>query len=307
MKLFYYQRPGGNFGDDLNPWLWDRLIPGILDEDERWRFVGLGTLLNHKLPPEGRFVVLGTGAGLGEVPRVDERWVIYGVRGPRTAAAMGLDPALALTDPAMALYDHFTDRPSRRRGVGFMPHHATLMDWDWREAAEALGLVFIDPCAPIHDTMRTIAGLDRLVTEAMHGAIVADALRVPWVGVRIDPYFYQPKWDDWAGSLALDLRLHRIEPLFDLGRHHDLVGRLKNVVKRGLKPLGIWRARFTPPCPPKSAARTVEMAFRQLELIAGRAEPQLSDSASLDRALDRFYVAASRFRSDWQSGRFHAA
>jgi succinoglycan biosynthesis protein ExoV len=33
MKLFYFKDPAGNFGDDLNLWLWPKVLPGILDED----------------------------------------------------------------------------------------------------------------------------------------------------------------------------------------------------------------------------------------------------------------------------------
>ena len=34
MKLHYFPGFDGrwNFGDVLNPWLWDRVLPGILDE-----------------------------------------------------------------------------------------------------------------------------------------------------------------------------------------------------------------------------------------------------------------------------------
>jgi hypothetical protein len=37
MKLYYYQDSKGvkNFGDDLNPWLWSKLIPDVLDDDEK--------------------------------------------------------------------------------------------------------------------------------------------------------------------------------------------------------------------------------------------------------------------------------
>ena len=35
MKLYYYKAPLGNFGDDLNPWLWPRLLPDIFDDDGR--------------------------------------------------------------------------------------------------------------------------------------------------------------------------------------------------------------------------------------------------------------------------------
>ena len=45
MKLVYYQDPKGNFGDDLNPWLWERLLPGRLDDDPSELLVGMGTIL----------------------------------------------------------------------------------------------------------------------------------------------------------------------------------------------------------------------------------------------------------------------
>ena len=34
MKLHYFHSPHGNFGDDLNGWLWPKLLPGLWDEGE---------------------------------------------------------------------------------------------------------------------------------------------------------------------------------------------------------------------------------------------------------------------------------
>jgi succinoglycan biosynthesis protein ExoV len=51
MELFYYQRADKlrNFGDSLNPWLWERLLPNFFDGDPSTTFVGFGTLLNNLL------------------------------------------------------------------------------------------------------------------------------------------------------------------------------------------------------------------------------------------------------------------
>ncbi|BAU63186.1 succinoglycan biosynthesis ketolase [Stanieria sp. NIES-3757] len=45
MRLIYYKQP--NFGDALNLWMWQKLIPNIFDDDPSIAFMGLGTLLNE--------------------------------------------------------------------------------------------------------------------------------------------------------------------------------------------------------------------------------------------------------------------
>ena len=63
MKLFYWnERP--NFGDELNPWLWSRLLPpGTIDDDPSTWLVGIGTVLNHRVPKAEKVLFFGTGYG----------------------------------------------------------------------------------------------------------------------------------------------------------------------------------------------------------------------------------------------------
>jgi hypothetical protein len=61
MRLHYYKDPHGNFGDDLNPWLWSKLIPDLLDDDGRTLFVGIGTILRREIPRGPGKVVFGSG------------------------------------------------------------------------------------------------------------------------------------------------------------------------------------------------------------------------------------------------------
>ncbi|PJN96058.1 hypothetical protein CNY89_04815 [Amaricoccus sp. HAR-UPW-R2A-40] len=61
MELCYHRAPLGNFGDDLNAWLWDELSPGWRDWAADRVLVGVGTLLNtdleRRVGPGRRFLV----------------------------------------------------------------------------------------------------------------------------------------------------------------------------------------------------------------------------------------------------------
>jgi hypothetical protein len=89
MKLIYFRGHVPNFGDELNPYLWDRLLPpGLLDEDESELFLGIGSILFDTYPAGPRKYVMGSGyAGYTGLPPVhDGSWDVVFVRGPRTAA-----------------------------------------------------------------------------------------------------------------------------------------------------------------------------------------------------------------------------
>src|SRR5690554_5344434 len=79
-----------NVGDDLNYWLWPKLIPNLLDNDTDHAFLGIGTLLtdkriNHQLSKAKSISILSSGAWGPQAPQVASHWNVYGVRGPRTA------------------------------------------------------------------------------------------------------------------------------------------------------------------------------------------------------------------------------
>ena len=304
MKLVYCKMPRGNFGDDLNEWFWDRVAPGLLDEDERAYLVGIGTIIQARyiapLRPDASKIIIGAGAGSkGRLPERTDRWHIYGVRGPLTASYYELEPEKVLTDPAM-LVGRFDDliASERGRGIGFMPHVWTVDDWDWRGICDRLGLVYIDPEADSKETIRAISGLDRLVTEAMHGAIVADAMRVPWLAASISPRFEPSKWCDWAGSLGIDIHFHAIPQL--LSEQRPLRDRMKAPMKTIAAQFG-YVPNYTPPSP--SGFDRFRDARGTLRRLVNEADFQLSDDRRLRGALDRFNEALARMTADAKAGR----
>src|SRR5437588_2062474 len=86
----YWVLDHGNFGDDLNPWLWSRLAPEVCEQSDPTVFFGIGTILSRSAPPEPIKVVFGSGCGTGLGPKLDKRWFFYAVRGPLTAAKLGI-------------------------------------------------------------------------------------------------------------------------------------------------------------------------------------------------------------------------
>jgi succinoglycan biosynthesis protein ExoV len=132
MKLNYAKLRGGNFGDDLNPWLWNQLLPGALNDDNSEVFVGIGTILNSLLNNSRGKIVFGTGTGYGPPPKIDHRWRVYCVRGPLIARKLGLDPNLAVANAAYLIKLLQLPVVGKKSKVSFVPHHASEPEVDWR-------------------------------------------------------------------------------------------------------------------------------------------------------------------------------
>lgn len=217
MKLWYWD--GGNFGDDLNTWLWEQLFPKPINQcfSDDVLFLGIGSVLNHRIPEHpAKKIVFGSGFGYGSLPHLTDRWHFYCVRGPLTAKALGLSENVAISDSAM-LVRELIEPAETFQHVAFMPHHWTAMKGDWKSICESVSIQYIDPKGSVSNTLEVIRHSSLLITEAMHGAIIADALRVPWIPVRSRRGILNFKWQDWSNSLNLDHKFELLPPVFNSG------------------------------------------------------------------------------------------
>ncbi|SCZ55906.1 polysaccharide pyruvyl transferase family protein [Thiohalomonas denitrificans] len=205
MRLHYFKCPDGssNFGDELNPWLWQRRIPELLSDDDQDLFLGIGTILNRSLASGSKKLVFGSGCGYHHPPRLDDHWDIRFLRGPLSARVLGLSNERVVTDAAILLRPLLPPAPLSRSGYGFMPHWQNAHA-DWARLCDEHGLVYIDPADPVDAVLRKLNSLTLLLSEAMHGAIVADLLRVPWIPITTNSNVLPFKWRDWCLSLGLD-------------------------------------------------------------------------------------------------------
>lgn len=230
MELYFFRAPSGitNFGDEINPWLWPQLVPEHVGADGL--LVGIGTLLNDLIPATPIKHILGSGAGYGTGPATpDERWNIHFVRGPLTAKLLKLPPDSAVTDGAILIPDDQFPS-SRGSDIGYMPHWQSPIAL-WRKVVSDMGMRFIDPTEGVETVLAQMAQCRLIITEAMHGAILADLMRIEWIPVTTRSDILDFKWQDWCGSLNLDYAPTLLPPLWKARPDPSRLARLRQWAK----------------------------------------------------------------------------
>lgn len=315
MKLYYWESQHGNFGDDLNRWLWDFLLPGFREVHPDTLLVGVGTVLNRALLPDGtRKLVIGSGFGYGKPPNMKDsvEWDIRSVRGPLTAAKLGVAPQLGIIDPAVMVADmpEFQNLQKLFKR-SFVPHWESAIRGLWPAVCELVGLTFIDPRGEAKEVIRKIAQSELIVAESMHGAILADALRVPWTPVTTSNSINSFKWNDWAQSLGVTYEPRRVpvstraEAIFKGARFWGLEFqpiqlRLESTALRQIDENAIAN---------ECTARKTSLRFAAKQLLAApsaialwqasRAAPLLSKERILEERKDRFRTVLEGVRRDY--------
>lgn len=290
MKLTFYRGPEPNFGDELNAFMWDKLLPsGFLDGDADDLFIGIGSIIWDFYPAQARKHVIGSGyGGYTSAPDVkDGTWQVAWVRGPLTAEKLGLDASLAITDAAVLLRAIDLPAPSLQSGPAFMPHFESVARGNWRQVCEMAGITYLDPRADPMNLISKIRGASVLVTEAMHGAIVADAMRTPFIPVTPTHPSHRYKWEDWARSVELDLKPVDAMSSSLLESYTNMTG----LQGKGARSRALFKGRMLSPVDKLVMNRTAA----KLRQIAADAEPHLSNDAVIARVTERSQEALDRF------------
>lgn len=239
-----------NFGDGLNDFLWACLgVPS----HEACAFFGVGTILcEHYFSCAFRryshAICYGSGVGLGSLPNIShiQNTSFVFLRGPLTAKALGLDASLAITDPVSIISEkNFLEILLSRIAKSFpcadakffdvplitvVPHYANPAAAAIKAACECNGFLYLDIRSHPLEVISAIQSSSLVVCEAMHAAIVADSLGVPWVPfVRSHSLARQFKWHDWCLSIGLEYHPH-VQPYLDM---YDFATRRRNSVRKG--------------------------------------------------------------------------
>lgn len=226
MKLYYWKNKAGNVGDDLNPWLFNQLLPNTFVKQSDTTLVAIGTLINDVLVERAaakKIILFSTGVGYGRqhfarLPQINDTWDVYCLRGPLSAQALQVSPELAITDGALLIRRFFKPEDyQKKHKFSFMPHlwQAIGGGKSWQAVCKQLNIQYIDPRWSVEKVMTCIGESEVMLTEAMHGAIFADSLRVPWIAVHTSPDVLGFKWLDWCLSIQVPYQPEKTPRLID--------------------------------------------------------------------------------------------
>nr|WP_246733471.1 polysaccharide pyruvyl transferase family protein [Methylobacterium sp. BTF04] len=211
----YYVSAVPNFGDDLNAALWPHFVPEIFDDSTTEAFIGIGTIIGFPCTPQTRLNVFSTGAGNDPLSRWADLDVTYWcVRGPLSARLLGLSPDHAISDGAVLtpLAKGFPHARAGTSGVLVIPHWQSLNDPGWDEVARLTGFELLDPRGSPETVIARIANAQCVLTESLHGAILADTYGIEWAPFATTGNFQISKWLDWALSCGRDLTINFVPP-----------------------------------------------------------------------------------------------
>lgn len=231
MEVYIHPNNKKNIGDDLNLWFWNEALGQAVYSNESHLLVGIGTVLNDRLPKNKIIHVLGSGAGYGRITQIYD-WNIHFVRGFLTAETLRCDKSLVISDPAILISKFRPQSLIKKHKISFMPH-VNIDSEKYKSFITQLGWNYISPSGDEMSVLSEIASSERLITSTMHGAIISDSYRTPWLPVSTSPEILLFKWKDWFSSLDLDIRLTELPPMWP-EEQKNLGGKLKEIVKRNI-------------------------------------------------------------------------
>lgn len=169
----------------------------------------------------------------GEVPNFDcPEFDFRSIRGPITEQFLPQKTQAIPHGDGGLLVSNFIPGAKVQKGVGLMPHLSTELRFPRIKClCEELNIKYISPRVEGDVGARMISGLDFLITEAMHGAIVADSYGVPRINITFSKGINLYKWEDYHYGVGLSKPVFfHIRPTMFEGDHREPMLRNKNLL-----------------------------------------------------------------------------
>lgn len=249
MELFYFKSEKGNFGDDLNPWLWGQIFGDLSKYQCYIDFIGIGSILDDRIN-YGKNKKIIFGAGVRDFKfKPENNYDVRFVRGPLSSQVFNNAPYITDSAYCLALIKDKIENVPKIYDCSIIPyfHHTSSFNWSLFEKLTGIHVIY--PSGSVEIVIDEIAKSSKIISGAMHGAIIADVLRIPWKRLRFGKHgsesFFtsELKWHDWLYSIKIydDLEVIRInEKLFNysklgalFSKNIQFIQALKTIKKEG--------------------------------------------------------------------------
>lgn len=177
---FFWHIGTPNFGDDINPSFYEKLsgIQIKLEVNQtKPHFLGMGSILERATDSS---MILGSGFIAQPNTPINLPGSIIAVRGKLSRAAISNCPDVLLGDPMVLLSLIYSASTGKKHKIGLVPH-VSQVNYFRRIAPK--GVIIIDPATEPWAVIRSIAESDFIISQSLHGLIVADVLGIPnlWI------------------------------------------------------------------------------------------------------------------------------
>lgn len=211
MKLIYFKADIGNFGDDLNLYLWKELFGDFNNYKDDLDFIGIGSILDKRILENTTSKKIIFGSGVRDVDfriNANDNVTISFVRGPISSRLN--NNAKFITDSAYCLrLLKYRYNSNKLYKYSYIPYFRNYYNFNWKLFSKLTGINVINPTADITNVIKEINNSEYIYTSAMHGAILADIYRIPWKRVRFNKtgnesnFTSELKWQDWLRTIDL--------------------------------------------------------------------------------------------------------
>lgn len=300
MQLRYAKIKSGNFGDDLNPWLWEQLIHNLINDNKEYQFLGIGTILHNKIPSEPNKILFGSGGGYRPPPIIDNKWNIYCVRGPLTAKLLKINKSYAIADPAYLVRSVSIPDENKEYNVSFIPHYSSDKVIEWKDICDRAGIHYISPRDSVEATLAQIQKSKLVIAEAMHGAIVADALRIPWIPLKCSYKFLDFKWIDWCKSVSIQYEAVTLPPI--LQKQLNFRKMSTQAIKRNLNKVKLGKKKWSQIPYRLSTPTDIDKIVQIMQNIPLNFKPFLSSDATVNSVTQRLQEKIVQLKKDFEAG-----
>lgn len=300
MEKIYWQSNIKNFGDELNNDFFERALEINLKEYKKNESIlGIGSILNYNTSNHSKIHVLGTGSGYPEIKIKNlSDYNIWFLRGPLTASAIGVDKKLGICDPAIIVPQIYKSASIIENPVKkpiFIPHYFSALNANWKKVCMLADISYRSPMSGINEICEDIQRSNLVITESLHGAILADAYRIPWILVATPPVHRSPfKWKDWLSTIDFEYKPIQIPWLWTnpISTREKIINRIKQkIAKHNLGPNRWTNKQYI-----QHGESEIEKCAELLIKIKTKTTPKLSDSTRLQSLQSQINEKLTEFK-----------